>query len=191
MNYLAHSFLSGNSPEIIAGNFIGDFVKGNSLNNYPNQIKQGILLHRAIDSFTDNSKIVKQSKEFFNPVYGKYSGIIVDVVYDFFLSQHWNLYSNCNREDFINFMYDCIEKYRLLFPLRAQKLVPSIIYHNWIRYYASYYGLEKVLSRMSIRTSLPNKTRDCIGILRNNYKELDDQFLEFFGEIQKEFWVHN
>lgn len=35
MNYLAHIFLSGNDRCIQIGNFIGDGVKGDGINNIP------------------------------------------------------------------------------------------------------------------------------------------------------------
>lgn len=53
MNFLAHAHLSFNNPEILVGNLISDFVKGKKQYNYPQRIHKGILLHRAIDQFTD------------------------------------------------------------------------------------------------------------------------------------------
>ncbi|MFW6222936.1 MAG: ACP phosphodiesterase, partial [Bacteroidota bacterium] len=38
MNFLAHTYLSGNSDEILVGNFIGDFVKGRHFNNFSKNI---------------------------------------------------------------------------------------------------------------------------------------------------------
>ena len=54
MNFLAHLYLSGDSDEIKVGNFIADHVKGKRYLSYPEDIQTGILLHRQIDSFTDN-----------------------------------------------------------------------------------------------------------------------------------------
>lgn len=190
MNFLAHAFLSGPNDFIIIGNFIGDFVKGNTHKIYPKHIQQGILLHRAIDSYIDNSKIAKESKTTFAPLYGKYAGIIVDIVYDHFLSVHWNSYTNISREYFIAYVYKILSQYYHMLPQRAQQLIPSIIYHNWMRYYASFYGLEKVLQRMEVRTSLPKHSDMCIQTLRKNYTMLNNQFIEFFDSIQKEFSLY-
>src|SRR5947207_2830586 len=51
MNFLAHAFLSFNDPGLLVGNMIADSVKGKEADNYPDRIRQGILLHREIDSF--------------------------------------------------------------------------------------------------------------------------------------------
>ncbi|HOS83671.1 MAG TPA: ACP phosphodiesterase [Bacteroidales bacterium] len=184
MNSLAHSFLSGTDEQVIVGNFLGDFVKGNSHTLYPPAIQKGILLHRSIDNFADNSTIVKQSILIFKPIYGRYAGIIVDILYDHLLSTHWNSYTNIQRDVFIEFTYNSLLKYYHLVPKRAQQLIPSLVYNNWMRYYASFYGLEKVLSRMATRTSLPQHTMECIDVFKRNYKELELHFQEFFPELQ-------
>ena len=65
MNYLAHSYLSFNQPEILVGNMISDFVKGKKKFTYPSDIQNGIVLHRAIDEFTDAHPATKKQKSFF------------------------------------------------------------------------------------------------------------------------------
>ncbi|HAH23283.1 MAG TPA: DUF479 domain-containing protein, partial [Prolixibacteraceae bacterium] len=70
MNYLAHIYLSGDSEEITVGNFIGDFVKGNRHQEFPEQVAFGILLHRRIDSFTDQHALVRECIQLLRPGYG-------------------------------------------------------------------------------------------------------------------------
>ena len=53
MNYLAHLLLAEPSREGLLGSLLGDFVKGPLGDRYPEQLRRGIVLHRAIDSFTD------------------------------------------------------------------------------------------------------------------------------------------
>ena len=86
MNYLAHAYLSFNSPEILAGNLISDFVKGRKKLDCPEVIQKGIALHRDIDNFTDTHETTRRAKVFFKPAYGLYSGALTDVVYDHFLA---------------------------------------------------------------------------------------------------------
>ena len=85
MNYLAHLLLSGNNEKIMVGNFVADWVKGRTFDQYPEDIQRGIVMHRAIDSFTDSHPLHKHSRSFFVPSYGHFSGIVVDVLYDHFL----------------------------------------------------------------------------------------------------------
>ena len=62
MNFLAHIYLSGDDPNIMVRNFIGDFVKGRNLaEQLGTAVGKGIELHRAIDEFTDSHPVVRQS----------------------------------------------------------------------------------------------------------------------------------
>ncbi len=79
MNYLAHAYLSFNDPEILVGNMISDFVKGKKKFDYPTGIQAGIMLHRIIDTFTDNHPCTGKAKSFSAPL-RLYSGAFIDVV---------------------------------------------------------------------------------------------------------------
>ena len=71
MNFLAHLYLSGESEAIKTGNFIGDYVKGKKFENYSGDIRNGILLHRSIDNFTDNHLLFREARKYFYPDYGQ------------------------------------------------------------------------------------------------------------------------
>ena len=179
MNFLAHLILSGNNDNIKLGNFIADSVKGNKYNNFPEQIKSGILLHRKIDHFTDNHKIVKESKVRFKEYYGRHSGVIIDIFYDHFLSQNWQKYSTENRKSFIRHSYMILAANYLILPIKIKYAFPFLVLNDWLGSYNRIEGLESVLNRMSFRTSLPNKTSHAIDILRKDYNSLNDEFLIF------------
>ncbi|MGB5463037.1 MAG: DUF479 domain-containing protein, partial [Aureibaculum sp.] len=93
MNYLAHIYLSGDDDYIKIGNFIADRVKGKEYLNYQTEIQYGILLHRQIDTFTDQHSIVKKSKLRLHERYSHYDGVIIDILYDHFLAKNWKIYS--------------------------------------------------------------------------------------------------
>ncbi len=69
---------------------ISDFVKGKKKFDYPVAIHNGIMLHRYIDTFTDEHEATKEAKQVFRPAYRLYSGAFVDVVYDHFLATDEN-----------------------------------------------------------------------------------------------------
>lgn len=86
MNYLAHLYLAGYEDDWIAGALLGDFAKGR-LENLPfvPGVVEGIRLHRAIDSFTDQHPVVRRSRSRLRSR-RLVSGIIVDLAYDHFLA---------------------------------------------------------------------------------------------------------
>ena len=61
MNFLAHIYLSGNNKKVTIGNFIADGIKGKKHQNFSKNIQIGILLHRAIDSYTDAHPVFRES----------------------------------------------------------------------------------------------------------------------------------
>jgi acyl carrier protein phosphodiesterase len=183
VNFLAHLYLSGNSDGIKMGNFIADHVKGNDYNNYPIEIKNGILLHRKIDSFTDSHSIVKHSKSFLQPKYHKYSGVIIDIFYDHFLSTEWYDFSEQNLNEYIDSIYDLLkEKFEVL-PDDMKRFIPNFIKNDWLKLYQTIEGVESVLIGMSKGTSLPDETTYAIQILRHHYNEFKKDFLDFFPDL--------
>jgi acyl carrier protein phosphodiesterase len=183
MNYLAHVFLSGEDEEVIIGNFIGDYVKGVNFRKYSESIKKGILLHRDIDVFTDRNKTVRKSKSLFKNKYGKYSGIIIDIFYDHFLTKNWGRFSSVPLKDFTANLHIILNKYFDILPESVKQFVPSFINNNWIEYYRSVAGIKQVLKRMSSITTLPDETSYAINVLKDNYSILESDFLDYFPEL--------
>ena len=183
MNYLAHVFLSGKDEEVIIGNFIGDYVKGRAFRKYSESIKKGILLHRNIDAYTDRNKIVRKSKSLLKKKYGKYSGVIIDIFYDHFLTVNWSRFSRQPLTDFTDNLHKILIRYSPVLPEKVKLLVPSFIDNNWIKTYRSIKGLEIVLNRMSDKTTLPDETAFAIGVLKEYYNRIEGDFLAYFPSL--------
>ncbi len=183
MNFLAHTYLSGTSDEILVGNFIGDYVKGRYFSNYPEEIRQGIIIHRNIDNYTDTHAIVKQTKSHFAERYGKYAGIVVDIIYDHYLAKFWNLYCDIQLDEFIINLHKRLSGFYPIFPPRVKEFFPKFIKNNWIKAYTSLDGLERVLFGMSRTTSLPNETSFAMQSLILNYDEIGEEFKAYFPQL--------
>src|SRR5690606_31319115 len=93
MNFLAHLYLSGDDPEVMVGNFIGDFVKGRDLRSrFRPGIAAGIGLHRAIDEYTVGPPVVARSKRRLRPELRHYPPVVADMFYDHSLGANWSPY---------------------------------------------------------------------------------------------------
>ena len=71
-------------------------IRGKKYESFPMEIQKGIILHRAIDSYTDAHTTFRQSTKKLHSRYHHYSGVIVDVFYDHFLAKNWAKYSDEN-----------------------------------------------------------------------------------------------
>lgn len=183
MNYLAHIYLSGESEEITIGNFIGDFVKGNKHQQYPQQVAYGIVLHRRIDSFTDQHPAVRQCIQLLRPGYGKYAGIVADVFFDHFLAFNWSDYSLDSLRHFTKNAHGIFLSNFGLLPLPVKKFLPFLIYHNRLESYARQESMLTVLDIMSRYTSLPANSQWAMQVLSQEYSQFETLFRSFFPEL--------
>lgn len=184
LNYLAHIYLSGTNPQIQIGNFIGDFVKVNAHSKYPEGIASGILFHRKIDHFTDKHPATRQLKELLQPQFGRYSGIIADMYFDYFLAVHFNEYSDKSLRWFtIRFYLYLLIYYRHL-PKKVKNFVFHFIFSDRLSQYATIEGLRSSLEIMSYRR-IPSRNIDVIiSFLKDNYKQIESIFNDFFSSVK-------
>jgi len=183
MNVLAHIYLSGDSEKIMIGNYIGDYVKGRDYLKYPEPVRRGIILHRHIDDFTDRHPVVHRSKIHFTRKYHRYAGVVIDILYDHFLTKEWDFFSRRPLESVTyNFYRAMVNNFDLL-PENVKASFPFFIINNWIESYQTTQGIRHVLRTMSKRTSLPAETRFAMKMLKRNYYSLQEDFMEFFPEL--------
>ena len=183
MNFLAHLFLSGKDQDTIIGNFIGDSVNGSDFNNYPVSIKNGILLHRKIDYFTDNHPAVYKSKIRLRPKYRKYAPVIVDVFYDYFLAENWEKYHDEPLNTYTQRIYSILTNQKQIFPKKSVKMLPYMIAGNWLYNYKEIKGIEWALKGMSRRTIFNSNMETAHIELKRDKKQYQKEFNEFFPEL--------
>lgn len=183
MNFLAHIYLSGEDEGITIGNFIADGIKGKRYKKYPQQIQKGILLHRAIDSYTDSHLTVKQSTKRLHENYSHYSGVIVDILYDHFLAKNWKDYHDMPLEEYVDEFYEMLRNNFEILPTRIQRMMPYMIGDNWLLSYATIPGISKILSQMNVRTRGISKMNFAVLELKEFYNEFEEEFTSFFAEL--------
>ena len=183
MNFLAHIYLSRDNSDITIGNFIGDYVKGHEFNTYPKGIRDGILLHRKIDYYTDTHPIVKDDKKLFAGRYHKYAGVITDILYDHYLAANWDHFSNVGFDEYVASVYDLLQENIKIVPLPMQEIIPRFVKNNWLKAYQSTEGIKSVLIGMSKATSLPNEADYAMLIFHNHYNDLKHHFFNFFPQL--------
>lgn len=184
MNYLAHIALSGENTNIMLGNFIGDFVKGDDFKQYPEEFKTGILLHRTIDSFTDSHPIALESKRRFYKDYPKVGGIITDILYDYFLCQNWDLFYEIDLETFINNTYKTLELNKHHFPKDMDYLYQHLTENDWFKRYQTQEGTALSLSQIGKRFNYSRDLGNAFDIVNNNYESFQNEFTLFYTELQ-------
>jgi acyl carrier protein phosphodiesterase len=184
MNYLAHIFLSGNNDLLKIGNFMADGIRGNDYLKFPEDVKNGIILHRHIDTFTDAHPIYRKSKHRLHEKYGHYAGVIMDILYDHFLAKNWSNYSDEKLEDYVANFYKSLEDNYDILTEKIQNLMPYMTERNWLTSYATIAGIEMILFQMDYRTKHRANMQEAIVELQEFYSEFEEEFTLFFEELR-------
>ncbi|SFU70744.1 Acyl carrier protein phosphodiesterase [Pustulibacterium marinum] len=184
MNYLAHIYLSGADELLTIGNFIADGIKGKQYQTYPPDIQKGILLHRAIDTYTDAHPIVRQSTKKLHAVHGHYSGVIVDMLYDHFLAKHWEQFHPTPLDVYAADFYKSLQEHEALLPPRILRLMPPMLQYNWLVMYASIEGIDTILKQMHHKTKFRGALDIAGDSLLAHYDAFETEFFAFFTELQ-------
>lgn len=183
MNFLAHIYLSGDSDSIKIGNFIADSVRGKHFQDFPLEVQKGIILHRAIDSFTDAHPIFRKSTKKLHARYHHYAGVIVDVFYDHFLAKNWSNYSDENLAEFVERFYQSLTDNFSILPEKVKKMLPYMMRENWLVSYQTVEGIKYILTKMDQRTANESKMRYSTEELTEYYSEFEREFTAFFEEL--------
>jgi len=184
MNFLFHLYLSGNDAELLAGNLMGDFVKGKLTGHFPAGIEEGIALHRRIDSFAGTNRHFLGSKRRLDARFGHFRGVLVDLFYDHFLAVHWDDYGAVSLRQFLADTRLAIRRYGNILPERLRRVEPYI-FGELLPSYLEVSGIERALARMSSRIARSNPLGEGAGELRKYYEGLENDFYEFLPEVRE------
>lgn len=186
MNFLAHFLLVQHNESWIVGNYIADFIKGNAINDYPAEVQEGIRVHRAIDTFTDQHPVVLQGVRRLRERHSKYAPVLVDVYYDYVLSLHWHRYADQSLVDFTRQMYDVLQSHAGILPESFQHRLQLMIADDWLMRYTYMEGLEEAFKRISRRASKPALFDNAVISLQEHLPALEADFNLFFPELISE-----
>lgn len=184
MNYLVHIFLSGENRGVQLGNFVGDAVKGSAYKSYPPEMAKGVLFHRGIDDFTDHHLVVCEVVHTLQPLFGRYSGVLVDIYFDYLLASRFDRFSDVPLKKFARrFYFTLILNYRHL-PVQFKRFVWHFILTDRLWKYATSDGIRDSLNIMVEYHYIGISVDEAIRYLETNEGELFAKFRPFFAELQ-------
>ncbi|NDV80595.1 ACP phosphodiesterase [Bacteroides sp. 51] len=184
MNYLAHIFLSGSNRKMQVGNFVGDAVKGSSYKDYPQDMCKGILLHRAIDDYTDRHPLVREAVQTLKPEFGRYSAVLLDIYFDYLLASRFESFAGVSLKKYTRRFYtSLIISYRYL-PVRFKRFIWYFILDDRLGKYATPDGIREALDIMVEYRHIDISVDKAIRYMEEHTEELFTVFHPFFIELQ-------
>jgi acyl carrier protein phosphodiesterase len=187
MNFLAHLCLANGDSGLMLGGLFGDFVRGRrALRNFPEPVRQGIVLHRYIDRCTDHSAIVKKLRRVFPRDFRRYAGIIIDLAFDHELALNWWRYMPGSLERFDLETRDLLRDNAQLVPEDLNHFMGYADRHGLFTAYREEDVILFALAGLGTRLSRPNPLHRVAEVWPELAPEFKKAFRQFFPEIQSE-----
>lgn len=183
MNYLAHIHLSGLDDDILIGNFIADFIRNKEVSVLPESKKNGVLLHRLIDAYTDIHPLVRKVTKVFRESQSKYAPVVSDIVFDYFLHKHWDMFTEVEFNSFKSDSYDRLCGNLSGLPPKVETKINSMCKGDFISSYTSLDGLSFVFRLMDKRTKFPSRFESAVEVVERNEDFIGSLFLEFYPQL--------
>lgn len=162
---------------------MGDFVKGRLESLLlESSVVEGIRLHRQVDSYTDGHPVVALSRQRLSDR-RLVSGIMVDMVYDHFLTVHWSDFTHESLHEFCATRYQRLLAQLERLPARLQFIVPRMAEQDWLGSYRDLDTIAYALERIGQRLRQPELLANTLAELERNYEQLELDFLAFFPEL--------
>lgn len=167
----------------MVGNYLGDFITNKELLLLADSIKEGVLLHRFIDTYTDKHQIVKAGTKLLHPEFRKYAPVVLDVYFDFLLSKYWSKFHPDPLQQHCRGTYDILLRHRDQVPHRLAGRLTRMVADHWLENYQNYVGLQRTFSFIKRRSSFESQLHIATELLAPKEEELSHLFLSFFPEL--------
>ena len=187
MNFLAHLCLASGESGLMLGGLFGDFVRGRRiLKTFPEPVRQGIVLHRYVDRWTDHSMVVKKLRRQFPREFRRYAGIIIDMAFDHELATNWWRYMPGSLERFDLEIRDLLRDNADLVPEKLNVFMRYADRHGLFTAYREKDVTLYALAGVGTRLSRPNPLHRVSEIWPQLAPEFKASFRQFFPQIQSE-----
>ena len=183
---MAHAYLSFGDAPRLTGNMMADFIRGKPLPELPEAIRQGIVLHREIDDFTDHHAINHEAYAFFRPSAGKFAPVFLDIAYDYFLSNHPAYFpdqESLNR--FAADTYRGIGQHLAHTDERFQQMFVRMRDQNWLARYNQTESMARSFHSVTYRTKHITDTEPIFEAFLTHQTGLKAAFDAFFPDLEQ------
>lgn len=185
MNFLAHSLLGFDDPALIAGQFCGDFVRGSNLSHLPEMVEQGIRLHRHLDRFTDTHPVLLAARNDITGIPRRFAGIVIDVLLDHYLAQHWDQFSDRSLEEHAHMVNQALHVHLDVLPESLQRFMVILSEEDILANNRELAAIELTLNRLSRRSTKFSALAISIDQLKPLRARLHEPFSEFYPALHE------
>jgi acyl carrier protein phosphodiesterase len=191
MNFLGHLYFSNNDKDLMLANLFGDFVKGTNFNHFTPKIREGIILHRQIDTYIDQHSNVLELKLMLYQDLPKVAGVAVDLFFDHLLAKHWRNYHSAEYETFLSDFYCHNADFEPQLTEEFKQFITAFRDRKWLNHYPTYFGLAKSCEGVSKRISFANKLADAPEVYYKHEQAVKQVFQGYMKDAETYFSITN
>jgi len=163
---------------------MGDFIKGNNFVKFPLAIQQGIHLHRSIDRYTDQHPLFLTATNLLKPEFRLSAGVFVDIVFDHFLANDINRFTDSELSTFTQHVYSTLSKHDIYFDEKMQTFFGYMSQYNWLYNYKFIEGLSKSILGICKRYPRLGDGALAMECISNNIEQLNVCFYSFMPDLE-------
>ena len=163
MNFLAHLWLTEHARLPLAGAILGDTLRGPLPPEMPPDLAQSVRLHRRVDAATDRHPRVQAARTRFGAGARRYSGILIDVLFDHLLAQDWARYHPEPLDAFVERAARDVAAAGRWFEHSRQPAPRAAPFAALLASYASVAGIDLALRRTATRLRRPEGLLDAMS----------------------------
>ncbi|GAA5646290.1 ACP phosphodiesterase [Vibrio proteolyticus] len=184
MNFLAHLHIADHCDSSKLGNLLGDFVKGDPNKQYQPSIAHGVMLHRFVDSYTDQHPLMSDAKSLFDGSARRFAPIALDVFWDHCLASRWEEFHSESLRQFCHKAEQQTRREHVTnLPQRFLIVSQNMWQGRWLESYRDMDNIEFALRRMSGRSPRMGPLSDCFAYLDRHYHTLQPIFSELYPDV--------
>jgi acyl carrier protein phosphodiesterase len=185
VNFLAHFHQAWPDEGLLVGALEGDYYKGLIGQELPADIAQGVRLHRAIDAYTDSHPQIVAMRAQFPTGLRRYSGILLDLSFDHYLTLHWRQFSDHPLPHFNNQVLGVLEGHTEHLGSATLIMLQRLREYDILNRYHEWQMVIGVAERIGERFSRGNPLLDIGDDVAPLRPHIEQCFLEFYPQLQK------
>lgn len=183
MNFLLHCWFGREDEGLVAGGFLGDFVKGPIPDSCPDKLRVGIQLHRYIDR--ESNQLLEMRDTYFR--FGKNlrrpASILLDIVADHIFAKYWHEYTDLNLKQFTQHCYQAIGQFER--PPSAERIYEHMCRTDLFASYADVNVIFPICDRILKRLHFAQHSDELETILVSEHNEFKQDFDVYFPLLQR------
>lgn len=188
MNFLAHCLIGAKAstckaPELIAGGFLGDFIKGPVPADLPADLALGVRLHRRVDAYSNQHPDIRASCNRFPAPLRRMAPIFVDIVADHCLARAWGTFSNEPIDEFAQRVHSHIAAHHRWLPERGARFFRYMSSANLLAGYRQVEVMHEGLRSVTRRLDHQHLDDDLTATVTNELTRLEADFFRYFPDL--------